>query len=115
MGNDAGQWRAANDAPDGTETLSARPLKQPGWASTRYSYNQKNDRQHQYNPTEDANQQALGRTRSGTVRRGSNVAAHRLAEPNTREGQNNKYDSFEPNFCATADAGTSDVNNGKCA
>ena len=31
--NNAGQWRAASNARYETETLSARPLHQPGWTS----------------------------------------------------------------------------------
>jgi hypothetical protein len=30
--NNAGQWRAAQDSRNETETQSARPLQQPGWA-----------------------------------------------------------------------------------
>ena len=40
MANDAGQWRAVDDLRYGAETLSARPLHQPGWAlqSSRGSF-----------------------------------------------------------------------------
>jgi hypothetical protein len=38
MANDAGQWRAVHNARYETETQSAHPLHQPGWAEVAGAY-----------------------------------------------------------------------------